>query len=152
MCYTYKNGLREGVVFAFINNNKILVEHRYVNNKEEVFFTSGSIEDKDYNKQRDYKVECLFREVKEEFQAKININNYVYLNEVIAKPINIIFYVFLITDWAGEMPSYTYENNQQDCLVTWEYLSDYKNIFEYDTAYTICERIKNYITKGERDE
>ncbi|QOR34294.1 hypothetical protein IMX26_12445 [Clostridium sp. 'deep sea'] len=117
-----------------------------------MFFTSGSIESKDYYQKQDYKLQALFREVKEEFRDNIKIKEYVYLNEVFAEQVKIVFYVYLITDWQGEMPDYTFEDGANDSLITWEDLSEYKRLFVYDTAYKICEDIKGYLDKGDNYE
>ena len=44
--YSYKNGVREAVVFAFHQNDKILIEHRPCENSDtdkNIFFITGSV-------------------------------------------------------------------------------------------------------------
>lgn len=152
MAFTYKNGYREGVVFAFLKNyDTVLIEKRPVeDSKCEVFFTSGSIEDKDYKsckncKDKDYKISALFREVSEEFEDNVNINKYVYLNEMKVDEINVIFYIYLVTDWDGIMPGYTVERGEKFAQLMWINLNEKEKYFKFESAFEICRRIEKYL-------
>ena len=73
--YSYKDGYKEGVVFVFYRNGKLLIELRPMENVEtQNFFPNGSIELKDYNGQKDYKITALLREIGEKFN---NITYYI---------------------------------------------------------------------------
>ncbi|WDV45702.1 hypothetical protein PV797_19750 [Clostridiaceae bacterium M8S5] len=143
MTYTYKNGYREGVVFAFIKDDKVLIEKRPIQTGcHELFFPSGSIEDKDYFNNIDYKIHALYREVSEEFEDKVEIKKYIYLDEMKAHEIKIVFYIYLITDWVGDIPKYTVENGEKDSDLLWIRLSDKDRYFSFESAFEICKRIE----------
>ncbi|MEG0672097.1 hypothetical protein [Clostridium sp.] len=146
MPYTYKDGYREGVAFIFIKDNMVLVEERPISGKNyEVFFTSGSIEDKDYSDSCDYKVRAMFREVSEEFEGKVKIINYKYLDDLKVEEINVIFYIYLITEWEGQIPEFTIENGEKFSRLQWINLNEKEQYLEFDSAFEICRRIENYI-------
>lgn len=150
MAYTYKNGYREGVVFAFFKNDMILIENRPVgNNQYEIFFTSGSIEDKDYIHNSDYKVVAMLREVSEEFEDRLNIINYIYLDEIKVNEINVVFYIYLITEWEGSVPEFTIEEGEKFSKVEWIKLSEKNNYFEFESAFEICSRIEEFLYKNQ---
>ncbi|WP_066498907.1 hypothetical protein [Abyssisolibacter fermentans] len=149
MPYAYKNGYREGVVFVFLkSNNMVLIENRHVeDNKHEVFFTSGSIEDKDYKSKSDYKITAMLREVGEEFENNVNVKKYVYLDEMKVDEINVIFYIYLITEWDGNMPEYTVEREKKFADLKWIYLNEKEKYFKFESAFKICSRIEKYLEK-----
>lgn len=148
MSYTFKGEYREGVVFAFIDKKKrILVEHRLVDKCNETFLTSGSIELKDYNSEKDYKLVALYREVREEFENKIQIKNAEYIQDIIVNDINVIFYVYLITEWEGVMPEHTVEEGRIHAKLEWVSLSDADKVFTFKSGKDICKGIENYLTK-----
>lgn len=146
MQYTYKDGYREGVAFIFLKDNMVLIENRPVsNNKHEVFFTSGSIENKDYLDSDDYKVSAMFREVDEEFEGKLKIKSYKYLDELEVKEINVVFYIYLITEWEGEVPEFTVENGEKFSKLQWIKLNEKEKYLEFHSAFEICRRIENFL-------
>lgn len=145
MAYTYKNGLREGVIFAFYKNGEILIEHRPSNNgNQDTFFLNGSIEDIDYKGNEDYKVTAMRREVLEELQGKVEVTSFEYLGELAVEGIGVIFYIFIVMAWNGSIPEFTVENNQKFSDVEWIKLSDREKYFQYDSAFVVCEMIENY--------
>lgn len=144
MEHSFKDGYREGVVFAFLKGDKILIEHRPGKEKD-IFFPNGSIEIKDHIEGKDYKEVCLIREVEEEFDGNIQLSKYEYLCETKADSIKIVFYTFLITEWKGDMPNFTVEDGEKFADLEWINLNDYKDYFIYDTAFEICENIKKKI-------
>lgn len=146
MTYSYKNGFREGVVFAFVTEgNKILIESRYNKNKEEVFFPSGSIEEKDHISKEDYILTALKREISEEFEDNIKYSNAMRLSDVIAHDINVLFYVFLITDWTGNFPDYIVEDGQKEGKLKWININEYERHFQFESAHLICKEINNVL-------
>jgi hypothetical protein len=149
MPYLYKNDYREGVIFCFYKDGKINIEHRPLGNgKEDVFFTNGTIEVKDREVDGDYRLVALKREIDEEFDGKIKIKKFEYLGEAKAEAINILFYVYLITSWEGEMPDYTVEEGKKFSRVEWADLGKAEAIFEYESAEEICGLIKDFIKKS----
>lgn len=147
MSYTYKNGYREGVVFIFLEDERVLIENRSVDdNTYEVFFTSGSIEEKDYLGDSDYKINAMLREVDEEFNHKVKIRKYEYLEELKVEEINVIFYIYLITDWEGKIPNFTIENSKKDADLQWINLDEKEQYLIYDSAFEICRRIETHIS------
>lgn len=148
MGYSFKNGWREGVIFVFFDNGKINIEYRpSENGKEEIFFTNGSIEDKDHGSEEDYRVIALKREVNEEFDGKVEISEYNYLGEIKVNAINVIFYVYVINSWKGELPDYTIEDGEKFSRVEWVDLDKVDNVFEYDSAREISALIREFISK-----
>lgn len=146
MGYSFKDGWREGVIFVFLDNGKINIEYRpSENGKEEIFFTNGSIEDKDHDKEEDYGVIALKREVNEEFDGKVEFSEYNYLGEVKVKAINVIFYVYVINSWKGELPDYTIEEGEKFSRVEWVDLDKVDDVFEYDSAREISALIREFI-------
>ncbi len=142
MNYSYKDGYREGVVFAFLHSNKVLIEHRPTSNEDkDSFFPNGSVEEKDHENDKDYKEVCLLREVGEEFGGKVKLIDYDFLCEHKVDSINIVFYTYLITKWEGEIPAYTVEEGEKFADLEWINLSEYKKYLFYDTAHKICELI-----------
>lgn len=145
LSYTFKDGFREGVVFAFYQEGEILIETRpTVEGKKEVFFPSGSIEDKDY-KETDYKVGAMYREVEEEFKGNIEILKHSYLGCLKVKEISVIFYIYLITEWKGEMPKYIEEIGENPSELKWINLECEDDYFKFDSAFEITSRIKKYL-------
>lgn len=146
MAYTYKDGLREGVIFAFYKDGEILIEHRPSSNgKQDTFFLNGSIEDIDYKGNEDYKVTAMRREVHEELQGEVEVTRFEYLGELAVEGISVIFYIFIVMDWKGSIPEFTVEDNQKFADVEWIKLSDREKYFQYDSAFVVCEMIENYI-------
>ena len=143
--YTYKEGYREGVVFVFAKDDKILIEKRPTKTGYDIFFPSGSIEERDQDKSIDYRVHALHREVGEAFQDKVSIKKHMYLGEIKEDSINVIFYVYLITDWCGDIPSYIVENGEIESDVLWIKFNERREYFVFDSAFEICNRIENCI-------
>ena len=148
MGYSYKNNLREGVIFAFSRDGKLLIEHRPGDNgEEETFFTNGSIETKDYGTNTDYRIVALNREVGEEMDNKIAIKIFHYLGELKVEAIGVIFYIYLITDWKGDMPDHTIEDGQKFSRLQWVDLSKADDYFKYDSAKEICDKIRTFLAR-----
>jgi len=148
MTHSFKDGWREGVIFVFFDNGKINIEYRpSENGKEEIFFTNGSIEDKDYNQKEDYRITALKREVSEEFDGKVEMSEYNYLGEVKVRAINVLFYVYLVNSWKGIIPDYTIEEGEKFSRVEWVDLYKVDDVFEYDSAREISALIREFLLK-----
>jgi hypothetical protein len=101
--YSFIDGKREGVVFAFYDatTDHILLEVRDKEGKD-IFFTNGSIEEGDKKGKFDnYKKNALFREIDEEFSSKIKIEeeHAHFIETLYVEEINVIFYIYLIPKW-----------------------------------------------------
>ncbi len=144
MNYSYKEGFREGVIFAFYNDGKILIEHRPTDKTgiKDTFFTNGSIEEKDHLDGEDYKKVALFREVEEEFDSNIEILQYSYYGELKVLEINVVFYIYCITEWKGEMPKYTIEEGKKFADLQWISILEANKYLLYKSSLEIVEKIK----------
>jgi len=146
MGYSYKDNLREGVIFAFLRNGRLLIEHRPgENGKEETFFTNGSIETKDHQSTEDYRIIALNREVTEEMAGKVAITEFHYLGELKVDVIGVLFYIYLITDWQGDMPDHAIEEGQRFSRLQWVELEKADDYFEYDSAKEVCRLIRTFV-------
>ena len=146
--YSYKGKFREGVVFAFYKDGKILIEHRpdaKGGTGKDVFFTNGSIEMKDHGKDQDYRIVAHNREVNEEFDGNIVPTDTRYLGELEVPEINLVFYVYLTLGWEGTMPAYTIEEGKKFADLEWIELDRQSEYFKYPSAFTICDMIGKYI-------
>jgi len=147
MSYSYKDGLREGVIFVFYKDGQILVEHRPTKTqKKETFFLNGSIELKDKVQNKDYRIEALLREINEELQGKVTATKYEYLGEVAVEGIGVLFYVYIILEWEGSIPEYTVEDNKKFADLQWIKLSEKEKYFEFDSAFQVSEMIEKFIS------
>ena len=79
---------------------KFLILHRVKNWKGWEFPKGGLKEGED-------ELDCLKREIKEEFQNKIKIEKFRFLTEYKVESKKIWFYVYLIEKWKGNFPRYS---------------------------------------------
>lgn len=154
--YSYKRGFSEGVVFAFFDGKNILIEHRpnetIVGGEKEIFFTNGSIEMKDHDKEENYIITALKREINEEFDGKVIPIEFHFLGELEVPEINALFYVYLISKWEGSMPAYTIEEGKKFADLEWVNLQDRSNYFKYESAFTICKMIDEHLTDHKKQQ
>lgn len=137
---SFKDGLEEAVLFCFYKDGKILLEDRGKGFNVEAFYPNGGIEIKDkFND--NYIINALHREIKEEFNNQININNHIYCGDVVVTDINAIFYVYLITDWTGVFPESIKEPGEKDSLISFFNIDEAKELFNYESAFDILELI-----------
>ena len=141
--YSYKDDFREGIVFAFVRDDEILIEHR-LGKRNDTFIPNGSIEMKDHVAGQDYREVALLREVAEELGDHIELKQHDYLGEVKAEEIKVIFYIYVILQWDGETPAFSMENGEKNADLEWVKLRDYKRYFIYDAAFDICKTILRY--------
>ena len=152
--FSYKNNRIEAVVFAFYKDGKVLIENR-PNNPDHTgpktnFFPSGKIDNEDHDHDEDYKIVALKREVSEEFEDKISFADCTYLGELEAAPVNIHFYIYLITEFQGEFPEYTIEDGKKFATLFWIDMKDQKEYFIHDTAFQICDMIRGFLIKQQK--
>ena len=146
-----KKGFIEGVVFCFYKDNKILLEDRGKGFDVEAFYTNGTIELKDKHDNEDYIVNALYREVSEEFNSKIDILDKFFLGELVVPEINVVFYIYIITDWKGEFPDVIREIGEPDSKISFFTIEEARALFKYESAFVILERLIKYINKkGEK--
>lgn len=142
MTDSFRDDYREAVVFAFYQDGKLLIEKRPVEKGTDIFIPNGGIEEKDKNQKENYKVVSLKREVGEEMGIELIF--FEYLMDCKVEEIKILFYVYLVTKWQGEIPLYTVEppnSNQKFADLEWINILDYKNVFIYPAAKLISEKI-----------
>lgn len=144
--HKYRDGYREGVAFIFIKDDKILTEERKNTEGEyERFFPSGSVEEFDVHGEKDYRVNTMFREIGEEFQHTVGIQKYRYLFSEKVQEINVIFYIYLIEKWDGNVPEYTVEEGEIHARLEWIDLNRAEEYFSFESAINICSKIKESI-------
>jgi hypothetical protein len=144
--YSYIDGKREGVIFAFYDDKlkSILLEIRD-KEKQDIFFTNGSVEEKDKNGViNDYKKNALFREIAEEFSEKIEVgkDDVHFINSLYVKEINVIFYIYLISKWHGDFPKYTIEDKEEFAELIWTPFELAYEKIPYDSGKSILDLIK----------
>lgn len=152
MDYSYKNGYAEGVVFCFYDNGKILLEDRGLGFENEAFYPNGSIEQSDKKLNRNYVKAALYREVEEEFDGRIIINNEKFIGEILVPEIKVHFYIYLIVSWDGEFPSVIKEPNEVDSNLKFFSFEDAKNLFKYSSALEILDLVKDYLKNNSYSE
>jgi len=142
MTDSYKEGCREGVIFALVKDKELLIEKRPSKDGVEFFIPNGGIEEKDKKKDEDYRITALKREAKEELN--IDILDFEYLMDHKVDEIKIWFYIYLIKKWKGEIPNFTVEppgSNIKFADLEWIKIKDYKKIFSLPSALKTCEKI-----------
>ena len=144
---SYKNGLIEAVVFCFYKDGKVLLEDRGKGFNVEAIFPNGKIETKDKYDQN-YIVNALYREVSEEFDNKITIKNEKFLAEIEVHEINVLFYLFLITDWIGEFPLSIKEKGEPDSIVSFFEIKEAKKLFKHDNLFEMLRHIEENISRN----
>ena len=138
---SYQNGYLEAVMFVFLRNGKILVEHRLEKDKPEPFIPNGRIELKDKQGKTDYRIKALKREIKEEFQNKIKIEKFRFLTEYKVESKKIWFYVYLIEKWKGNFPRYSVENGKKSADLEWIDLKNCLSIFKLPSALFVIKKL-----------
>jgi len=142
--HSYKDGFREGVVFCFYKDGKILLEDRGKGFEVEAFFPNGSIELKDKEFGGDeYILYSLNREVNEEFNRQIIIKDKKYLGEIKVPEINVLFYVYCITAWDGIFPSHIIEDGEPDSVIEFFGIPEARDILKFDSALEILRRVES---------
>lgn len=130
---------RDAVVFLFHRNGKILVEERpaaFLNNKKAIFIPSGRVEKSDADFES-----AMKREVAEEFDGKITINEFSYLASHYSKDVNLNFHCFLISKWDGEFPDYTIEDGRDFGRLFWITLSEYPKYMKFPSSTHFCKKL-----------
>lgn len=135
-----KNGCIEGVTFAFVKNGKILAEIRDMKNRSCVMIPSGKIEKNDA-KAEDYRTAALKREIKEEMS--VTPEEFAYLGKCRLKTRPMIFHVFLIKRWKGDIPSHTTEHGKKHSPLVWFPL-DERYFVRYGSNFT-CRKVLEHL-------
>jgi 8-oxo-dGTP pyrophosphatase MutT (NUDIX family) len=133
---SYKDGYLEGIVFVFFDDGKILVEHRP---EGIAIIPGGAIEEGDKNKKEDYRIVAMKREVREELG--VNVRRFRYLMDYKAEKVKIWLYVYLVTDWEGNIPGYSKEDGKRYAKLEWIKLKDYKKHLKWKSSQAICKRL-----------
>lgn len=143
--HTYRNNLREGVVFLFVDDSeRVLIETRPDSKGEykESFFPNGSVEVRDKLEGGNaYQETAMLREVTEEFAGQVTPIAFQKLGSVEAKEICVVFDVFLIKQWAGRFPDWSVEDGKPFGKLTWMPLNSVCERVPYDSAKQIIEML-----------
>lgn len=135
----------EAIMFAFVKNGKLLVEHRLEKNPPEPFIPNGKIEERDKASDLDYRESALRREIREEFGEEIVPKKVEYLGEYEVEAINVIFYIYLINSWEGEIGTESYEEGKVNANLEWMNLEDANKIFAYPILHHVVDILKGKI-------
>ncbi len=136
---TEREGYGEAVVFLFYKDGEILIEHRP---DGDTFLPNGGVEEEDKEGDEDYRITALKREVREELGVEIHDFN--YLTELKVDEINVWFYVYMITEWEGEIPEETTTDWEQPAELEWIDMDDVDKI-DYETSTEIVNTLRDYI-------
>jgi 8-oxo-dGTP pyrophosphatase MutT (NUDIX family) len=143
--YTYRNNLREGVVFLFVDRaERVLIETRPNANGQytDSFFPNGSVEVKDKAAGGErYLQAALLREIAEEFGNKVTPLEFWRLGSVEVPEIAVIFDVFVIREWTGEFPEWTIEDGERFGKLSWVSLSVIEKCIPYESATRIVKML-----------
>ena len=139
---SYREGFKEGVIFLFYQNDTILIEHRPTSSGIETFIPNGTVEDKDKNKDEDYRIAAMKREAYEEMNVRIT--EFDYLTELKVEEVKIWFYCYVVTGWEGVIPDYTLEEGRKFADLEWINLYQYRDYFTFQSALYICEKLIDY--------
>ncbi len=142
--YSYKDGYREGVLFVFYKNGRVLLEDRGLGFDREAFFPNGSVETKD-KESKQYIKTALFREIKEEFADRIKVKRMIDLGQLKVDEINVVFYIFCIIEWEGDFPKYIRETGELDSQIEMFTLEKARKVVKYKSAHEILDRIDNIV-------
>jgi 8-oxo-dGTP pyrophosphatase MutT (NUDIX family) len=137
----YKDGYLEGVLFIFLNGDKVLVEHRPKRGGVETFIPNGKIEETDLLGSEDYRVAAMKREVAEELNHAVEVQRFTPIGEFYAEAIKVKFYGYLIEEWTGQMPAYTVEEGQKFADLEWIPIAAYRDYLAFDTSTFFMEQV-----------
>jgi|GEM_PF-1218154 len=140
-----KNGYIEGVVFCFYKEGRLLIEDRGKGFGKEAFFPNGTIENQDKLYGNNYIENALYREVSEEFRQQIKILEKHFLGELEVPAINVLYYIYIITDWQGDFPLTIKEDEEPESNLSFFMIEELKKLFKYESAFDILERINSFI-------
>jgi len=143
----YNDGYLEAVLFLFYKDGKILVEHRPKGNSIEIFIPNGRIDTKDIQKDKDYKLVAMNREVYEEFSNKVKIKKFLPLGEFKVEEIKILFFGYLITEWTGVHPEYTVEDDEKFADLEWVSIEKYEEVLKLPSARFFVKEAMKIINK-----
>ncbi|MDD4000337.1 MAG: NUDIX domain-containing protein [Bacilli bacterium] len=138
---SYKNGLIEAVVFCFYIDGKILLEDRGKGFDVEALFPNGKIESKD-KFDNNYVLNALYREVSEEFNNQVKIKKGKFLGQIEVSEINVLFYLFLITEWEGDFPSVIKEEGESDSRISFFTIDEAKALFKHNNLLLMLDLIQ----------
>jgi 8-oxo-dGTP pyrophosphatase MutT (NUDIX family) len=145
-----KDGLLEAVMFVFQKDtNKILIENRLEKNPPETFIPNGKIEEKDKNGHQDYQITALKREIKEELGDDVNPENIIKLGEFKVEVIQVIFFIYLINKWSGELNETNYENGKKIAQFEWITTKEAMKRFDFPVLKYVLKILEgnNYVIR-----
>jgi 8-oxo-dGTP pyrophosphatase MutT (NUDIX family) len=139
--------MKEAVLYIFIKNNHILIEHRLQGEKTilGIMIPGGGIESHDQVDGKDYREVALFREIGEELGNHIVIKEYHSLGSIIRTETGTPFHMFLVTAWEGDMPDYIIEDGIQDGKLEWMAIDDVQQQTTNQITLDALEHVKKYL-------
>lgn len=146
------DGYLEAVMFIFPRGSEILTENRLEKTPPEPFIPNGKIELKDIQPGKDYKDVALQREILEEFQGKVQPLEYSQLDEYKVDEIKVIFYLYLIQKWAGEIPAASFEEGVKSADLEWRSVDEAEKVFQFPVLHFAIQKVKNFILNNNTQE
>ncbi len=144
--YSYRDGLREGVVFLLLDDKRrVLIECRPDNQGKftDLFYPSGSIEVTDHkDEQSDYRETALRREVGEEFRNGVKIEHLQYLGICRIPEVGLVFYVYWVASWSGDPGKHKYEDHEPFGELRWMSINEAKSAIPYDSGTQIADMLE----------
>lgn len=141
------DGFIEAVLFAFVKNHKLLVEHRLEKNPPELFIPNGKIENRDVDEKGDYKINALNREINEELSVNVKETDLVNLGEFKVDPIKVIFNVFMVPKWDGEVPNKISEEGRVIANLEWMDFETAREKFSFPVLQFTLAEIEKIVSK-----
>ncbi len=146
---SYRDGYKEGVIFLFYQEGKILIEYRPTEDGgTETFIPNGTIEETDKAADdRDYVLTALHREVAEEFAGAVTVTDLDYLCEHKVEDPPLWFQAYVVTGWEGDLPDHTVEDGEQYAELEWVPLAEYEKHLSFSSARATCLALESYLDK-----
>lgn len=143
MTVSTRDGYEEAAMFLFYDDGELLIEHRPSDDGTVTFIPNGSVEESDRTSARhdDHIVAGMLREIDEELQGRVTVEEYEKLCEVKVDELSLWFHAFVVTDWRGDVPEYTVEDGERFADLEWIPLAEYDRHLSFHSAVTACERL-----------
>jgi 8-oxo-dGTP pyrophosphatase MutT (NUDIX family) len=139
----------EAVVFLLVKENRVLLEFRQIDGEEVMHIPGGGIESFDKTGDVHYSINAMHREMREEFDGKVEIKTYQKLGRIIKEEADLLFHVYVVTHWEGEIPSHTLEEGIPDGRLEWHELDEAIKIAPGNTVreYTL-KKVKEFFEQA----
>lgn len=114
----------------------------------DVFIPNGSIENSDkLDDGSDYRIVALHREISEEFENKLLVRNsdVNFIDTFYVDDIMVVFHLYLITDWVGDVPNYSVDDDISKVPLIWVSLLDAYDAIPYESGHDMINSISKFI-------